>query len=168
MRIIFLALGLALGLAACADKVTYRPGWVTQEILGRLEPQNAFVLIEREDQTFLPPGPNGQQTRMSVGLAQRDEKGKYHISLPDETKGVSLLFVAQGYLPHRMRFERTFGVGAYEYDVALEKAEDWKGIFYLTLRPYLSGFMTEPRYAMSARQQFFLGQWLNLSEDQLQ
>ena len=168
MRTIFLALVLALGLTACAKNVSYHPGWVTKEIFGQLEPKDAFVLIERQDQTFMPSGSGGQQTRISVALVQRNGKGEYHIQLPDETKGVSLLFIAQGYRPQRARFDRTLGVKAYEFDVTLEESKDWKGDFFLTLRPYLSRFITERRYAMKAEQQHFLGQWLNRNEDQLQ
>ena len=167
MKQIIFSLILLFGLAACADKVSYHPGWVTKEVIGGLEPETAFVLVEREDQTFLPGMEQGQRTRISAGLVKRDDQGRYQVLLPDETQRVSLLFIARGYQTHRISFDRTLGVGAYEYDVSLKPDPNWKRGFYLSLRPFLQGFITEPRYKMPAEQQFFLGQWLNESEDLL-
>ena len=156
-----------LAISACAENVNLHPGWTTKEIYGKLEPAEAFVLVEREDQTFLPIDSQGQRRTFTAAIVKRNAEGNYHVTLPDETAAISLMFLAEGYQPQRRRFERSLGVGAYEFDVKLVPAKDWLGTFYFHLRPYLSGFIIDQRYKMPQRQQYFLGQWMNKSEDNL-
>ena len=163
-----------IALAACSSGgANYKAGWVTKEITGKITPVDAFIIVEQENQTFLPSGIdglNGQQgylKRSSARIARPDAEGNYSVRLPDEVSALSLLVIAKGMSPFRKTFQRSMGVGVIEFDIELKEAANFKETYFHSLRPYLSGFITEKGYKMPEIQKYFLGQWMQKTEREL-
>jgi len=156
--------GLLL-VAGCSQGVEIRPGWTTTKVVGQMKPQEGFILVERQDQTFLPQGETGYLNRSSAELVLPDAEGNYQVEWPTETVSLTLTYIAAGHVPVKRGFDRSLGVGAYESQVELALAANWAEIFYVNLRPYLSQFITESAFQMPPPDQLFLGNWMNQSEE---
>ncbi len=162
----FILFGL-FTLASCSSGgANYKAGWVTKEIRGKVTPSaGVFIVVEQQDQTFLPggsdmPGRSQNLTTSTARVVQPDKEGNYSVTLPSEARSVSLFFVSEGNKPARKSFERSLGVGVIEQDVTLEVADNFKELYFLSLRPYLSGFISEKRYKMPEYNQYIIGQWM--------
>lgn len=165
---LLLSLGGAASLSSCAEGVTHHPGWVTESIQGKMtleapqgqSPfQHAFVLVELQERSFLGDA-ESPQFELRAFLVRPDQEGRYRVRLSSATASLRLSFFARGHLVAKKEFDRTLGVGSYEFDPALKRDEDWLNRFYFGIQPHLTGYITDERFKMPETDQLFLGNWL--------
>lgn len=156
----------------CSDQVKYHAGLVTGSVAGKilLDPdlgkEHIFILVQEHHRTFIKTS-EGYLIRISASVAHPDENGYYSIPFAAEVVRLDLRVVARGYQVVFFSFNRTLGIGRYEYNKTLTRAPNWRDSFFLLIKPVLSEYITEERYLMKRFDQLFLGNWLSETEDLL-
>jgi hypothetical protein len=164
--------GILIGLIVpgCSKQVTYHAGVYTGSVFGHIQlemdTEDAFVIVRRYDLTLIETA-GGYRHRLSASVLDPGSDGIYSVPFLPETRRLDLTFVARDHRPVSFSFQRTLGVGAFEYDVSLVKDGRWKENYFLAIRPVLVDLIVEGRYRLSPMEQLFLGNWMDETENRL-
>jgi hypothetical protein len=156
----------------CSKQVTYRAGVYTHSVHGQiqLEPgqgvEEAFVIVRRYDLTLIETA-SGYRHRLSAAVLHPNPDGTYAVPFHPETRRLDLTFIARDCLPVNFSFQRTLGIGAFEYDVQLVRDGQWKDVYFLLIKPVLVDLIVENRYRLAPVEQLFLGHWMDQTENRL-
>lgn len=169
MRLLALLLLWGLVAGCSSERVGVQMGFVTEEVKGRITPaaKPRPVVLVRAHRAGFVEGPQGRLAEVNAFLVFPDAKGEYQVPFATEVRAVQLLVFKPGFKPARAGFERSLGVESYRFDLDLKPEANWKEGYYLGLKPVLSGYITEERYKLPARDVLFLNEWMDQVEADL-
>lgn len=156
----------------CSGMSDYQVGLYSTSVDGVItgisdvKTDEVFILVLNYHRTLLETS-EGFLNRVTASLVYPNERGEYSALFDTDTTTLDLRIYAKGKLLESAKYHRSLGIGVYEYDVSLQKDENWKNTFYLMVKPHLVEFITEERYMMSQMDKLFIGDWLSKVEDEL-
>lgn len=162
--------GLLLVCGGCSPVLEYHPGLYTKSVTGTIQTEQVdpapqpFILVLDFHRTLLETT-DGFLQRITAFIVYPDAEGKYSVAFANDTAKLELSFYAQNSLTLVQQFNRSLGIGSYQYHADLKRDENWRNSYFLQIKPTLIEYITEKRFLMNQSDRHFLGEWLAAADE---
>jgi len=135
-----------------------------------IQSQSRFVTMDDPGSGRRPEAfPQGETVYSHTArVAQVDADGRFRFTLADVASGAVIYVFSSGMMRQQLVHQRQVGVKGVRYHVDMTPAGDWRSYYYALVSPFMTGLLTEPRYALDPRDQQWVVDWVKREEQKLE